>query len=105
MHAMPRGPGKRTLRLVEAATYILGEIQPAPVRAVCYRLFVKELIPNMGKTATNAVSRMLRIAREQGEIPWEWICDDSREPETVAMWDDPDEIIRESVNCFRRNNW
>jgi hypothetical protein len=100
-----RGRGKRTERLIAAAFDILREIQPATVRAVCYRLFVAGLIPSMEKSATNAVSRALRVAREEREVPWEWICDESREAETVTLWQDPDEIIRDSVNHFRRDNW
>jgi hypothetical protein len=47
----------------------LSEIQPATVRAVCYKLFVGGLIKSMKKTETNKVSRALVLAREQDEIP------------------------------------
>jgi hypothetical protein len=94
-----RGKGKRTLRLIEAAYEILSQIQPATVRAVCYRLFVRGLIPNMGKSATNAVSRTLTRAREEGRIRWDWIVDDSREAEHAATWSSPDELIRAAVRA------
>jgi hypothetical protein len=66
---MPRGRTQRTRDLIAAAAGILAEIQPATVRAVCYRLFVAGLLPNMGKSATNGVSSQLVYAREAGLIP------------------------------------
>ena len=102
---MKRGQGKRTLRLVAAASDILEEIQPASVRAVCYRLFVAGLIQNMSKCSTNSVSRMLTTAREQGAIPWRWIVDESREAERAMCWSSPDAIIRAAVDGYRRDYW
>jgi hypothetical protein len=67
---MSRGRSQRSKDLIEAAHAILSEIQPATVRAVCYRLFVARLIPSMAKTETNKVSRLLTLAREDDEIPW-----------------------------------
>jgi hypothetical protein len=100
-----RGRGSRTLSLIAAMTDILQQIQPASVRAVCYRLFVRSLIPNMCKSSTNSVSRLLTITREEGEIPWEWIVDESREAESVSSWSNPDEIISAAVRGYRRDYW
>jgi hypothetical protein len=102
---MSRGKGKRSTDLVAKAEEILSEIEPASVRALCYRLFVAGLIPNMGKSATNGVSRLLRIAREDGDIPWEWIVDESREAETSGRWESPDEMINTFVRGYRRDYW
>lgn len=102
---MSRGLSKRTLELIEASTEILAEIEPASVRAVCYRLFVRKLIAEMTKNETNKVSRMLTKAREDYTIPWEWIVDESREAETAHRWTNPDEIIRSAVRGYRRDYW
>lgn len=102
---MSRGRGKRSTELVTAAETILEEIQPASVRALCYRLFVAGLILDMGKSSTNGVSRLMRIAREDEEVPWEWIVDESRKAETVSLWANPDAIIRAAVRGYRRNYW
>jgi len=102
---MSRGKGKRSIALVEAAYKILGEIEPASIRALCYRLFVAGLIQDMSKSSTNTVSRLIRIAREEGEIPWGWIVDESREAERVTSWKNPDEIIRAAVHSYRRDYW
>ena len=102
---MSRGRGTRTLRLIATARDILKEIQPATVRAVCYRLFVAGLTQNMSKSCTNSVSRLLKLAREEGDIPWRWIVDESREAETATLWSNPDQIIRAAVRGYRRDYW
>ncbi len=102
---MARGRSKATLELVAAARAILETERPATVRGICYQLFTRGLIPNMGKNATARVSRILTDARERGEIPWEWIVDETRAPERTSVWNSPDEIIRATVNGYRRDYW
>ena len=84
-----RGKSPRSLALIEAARTILEEIQPASVRAVCYRLFTMTLIPSMAKTSTSRVSKQITWAREHGLIPWDWIVDETREAERVNAWENP----------------
>src|SRR5688500_15523445 len=86
-----RGKSAKSLELIEAAYEILAEIHPASVRAVCYQLFVRKLIPDMGKNATARVSTQLTDAREQGIIPWSWIVDEARRVERAGVWDDPEQ--------------
>ena len=68
-----RGKSAASLILIEASRRILSEIQPASVRAVCYRLFIEGLIPSMVKSNTSKVGVQLVYARECGIIPWAWI--------------------------------
>lgn len=100
-----RGKSQRSITIIDAAKRILKEIQPASVRAVCYRLFVEKLIPNMGKASTNKVGQQLVWAREQGTIPWEWIVDETRGVERTQLWTNPDEIINTVVRGYRRDYW
>jgi hypothetical protein len=102
---MSRGKSKRTLQVLAAVIEILREIQPASVRAVCYQLFGAKLLRDMGKSSTNSISRLLTIAREEKQIPWSWIVDESREAETASRWSGPDEIIRAAVTTYRRDQW
>ena len=62
---MPRGKTAKSLALIDACADILQEMQPATVRAVCYQLFIRHLLPSMAKTYTNRVSTQLVYAREQ----------------------------------------
>jgi len=107
MNAVRRGRGRALASdtIIDAAHTILAEIQPATVRAVCYRLFSAGLIPDMGKNSTQKVSRLLVAAREEGIIDWEWIVDETRAPERVASWDNPDSIIRAAVSQYRKDYW
>lgn len=102
---MARGKSKSSLALVDAAVEILREINPATVRAVCYRLFTAGLIPNMSKNSTNRVGVQLVWARENGLLPWEWIVDETREAERVNLWSSTAAIIDAAVRSYRRDNW
>lgn len=100
-----RGKARSTIELIEACHEILDEIQPASVRAVCYRLFTMGLIPDMSKGSTNKVSKVLVSAREDGTIPWEWIVDETREAERPGTWSNPNAIIDAAVRQYRRDYW
>ncbi|AVP59051.1 hypothetical protein C7H73_08860 [Pulveribacter suum] len=93
------------MEIIKASIRILEEIQPASVRAVCYRLFTEKLIPNMSKGSTNAVGTQLVYARENGLIPWEWIVDETREAERTSSWSNPESIIGAAVRQYRKDYW
>src|SRR5215468_2804312 len=59
----------------------------------------------MAKSETNKISRLLRIARETGQIPWEWIVDESRDAERVSSWDNPQAFAEAVVTSYRRDYW
>jgi hypothetical protein len=82
-----------------------GEIQPATVRAVCYRLFVAGAIASMAKSETQKVSRLLTTGRENGNIPWEWIVDETREVESTPCWADPASFAHSVMRGYRRDKW
>src|ERR687884_1837551 len=102
---MPRAKTKRSLALIEASRAILAEIQPATIRAVCYRLFVAGLISSMAKSNTNRVSRQLVYAREQGLIPWAWVVDETRDLERRQSWANPEAYIKTVQRAYRRDYW
>lgn len=102
---MPRGKAQASIALIDAAAEILSEIQPATVRAACYRLFAAGLIPSMKKGATDRVSKQLVWARENGHIPWGWIVDETRHAERAAVWDSINERIESATRYYRRDNW
>ena len=100
-----RGRSQRSKDIIVASYEILEEIKPATVRAVCYKLFVRRLIDSMAKSETNKISRLLRLAREYDEIPWEWIVDETREAERVSVWNNPQAYARAVVKSYRRDYW
>ena len=102
---MGRGRSDASYRLTEAAYQILYLIHPCSVRAVCYQLFVKGYIANMGKNETNKVSRNLRDAREWGIIPWDWIVDDTRPTHCVSSWENPEDYAEAVKASYRKDLW
>jgi hypothetical protein len=100
-----RGKAQKNLDLIEAAIRIYREIQPASVRACCYRLLVEGLIPSMEKKHTARVSKQLTDARESGELPWEWVVDEGRRAERIGTWQNPEAIIDAAVRGYRRDHW
>lgn len=100
---MPRGKSHQSTQLIRACAQILREIQPASVRAVCYRLFVQGVIPDMSRGSTNRVGTQLVYARKQRLIPWGWIVDETREAERVPSWDDPAQFSETVKRAYRRD--
>ena len=100
-----RGLGKNSLNLIKAMEEIVAAAQPITGRGVGYKLFVKKLIPSMKTNDMQRVYRLLKEAREQGIIPWDWIVDESRQLEKTASWNDPDEYTRTMINAYRRDYW
>lgn len=102
---MGRGKHQASLDLIAVAREILEEVQPATVRACCYRLFVGGVIPDMSKASTQRVSMQLTWAREHDRIPWDWIVDETREAERVSSWNDPRSFIDTVRRSYRKDLW
>jgi hypothetical protein len=102
---MGRGRSAATKELLQAAVEILEEIQPATVRGVCYRLFSAGYLPSMEKGSTDKLSNLLARAREDGDVPWEWIVDDGRRPQRPGVWSSPTVFADAVTQSFRLNPW
>jgi hypothetical protein len=107
---MPRGLSDKRKQMTQAAYEIAEERQPITVREIAYVLFeLYGMIPDMSKASTNKVSEMLRKARENGVIPWEWIVDGSRSGRAYnhGGFDSPvhyaDTIL--ALNNYRKDYW
>jgi hypothetical protein len=87
-----RGRAQKSLELIQAMHAIAEASQPITGRGVGYKLFTKGLIPSMSKRDMKPVYRLLKEAREEGIIPWEWIVDDFLQSR---------EIIRNDSDCQR----
>ncbi len=59
----------------------------------------------MEKANTNMVSRLLVWARENGELRWEWVVDETRRPERIASWSNPAQLLNAAVRQYRRDYW
>jgi hypothetical protein len=100
-----RGMAQHSLDLIEAMHAAAESAQPITGRGIGYKLFTAGLIPSMARAEMQRVYRLLRLAREQGDIPWEWIVDETRALERTPTWDDPAEYARATIRNYRRDFW
>jgi hypothetical protein len=100
-----RGLAAKSKALIEQSCGILEQIQPATVRGVCYQLFTRGVIASMRTGETQKVSRLLVHAREQGIVPWDWIVDETREPERIATWRNLADYGETIARCYRKDFW
>src|SRR5262245_7821002 len=100
-----RGMAQRSLDLIEAMRTTVAVIQPVTGRGVGYKLFIANLIASMSRSDMQRVYRLLLIAREQGDIPWESIVDETRELERVATWTNPAKYAECVARSYRRDFW
>jgi hypothetical protein len=96
-----RGRNKATIALIEAIYKIAEEIHPATGRGIGYKLFAAGLISGMSEMPK--VYRALKVAREDGTIPWEWIIDETRELELISTWRNPKHCA--GGFFYRRDLW
>jgi hypothetical protein len=99
---------RASLDLIEAMYDAAEAAQPITGRGIGYKLFTNPAGPLIASMSTNdmqKVYRLLRIAREQGDIPWEWIVDETRELERTATWADPAQYARCVAQSYRRDFW
>ena len=100
-----RGMARRSLDLIEAMHAAAEAAQPITGRGVGYKLFTARLIPSMATNEMQRVYRLLKQAREQGTIPWEWIVDETRSLERTSTWADPTAYARCVARSYRRDFW
>jgi hypothetical protein len=96
-----RGRNKATIKLVEAMYKIAEDAHPITGRGIGYKLFAAGLIGGMSEM--NKVYRALKVAREEGDIPWEWIVDETRDLELISMWRNGAQFARGYF--YRRDLW
>jgi hypothetical protein len=102
---MGRGRAQQSLDIIKAMHDIAETAQPITGRGVDYKLFSLNLIPSMSKNDMQRVYRLLKEAREEGLIPWDWIVDETRSLEKVATWNDAAAYMRATARDYRRDFW
>jgi len=94
----------KTLAMLDVAQEVLRETHPMTVRQVYYQLVSRQVIEN-NRGQYQAVSNLLRDARKDGAIPWDWIEDRTRRPRPVTMWDDLADFVETVRRAYRRDVW
>ena len=100
-----RGMAQRSLDLIEAMYAMAEAAQPITGRGIGYKLFTAGLIPSMATPEMQRVYRLLKEAREQGIIPWEWIVDETRASSGSQPGTIPPHYARCVARSYRRDFW
>ena len=100
-----RGMAQASLDLIDVMYADAEAAQPITGRGIGYKLFTRGLIPLMKVNPMQKVYRLLRLAREQGIIPWEWIVDETRSLEQVSTWRNPAAFVHTVRNAYRLDFW
>lgn len=100
-----RGMAQASIDLIAAMSIAAEAAHPITGRGIGYKLFTAGLIPSMDRAPMQRVYRLLREAREQGLIPWDWIVDETRELERRSSWVDPAAFVRTVSRAYRRDFW
>jgi hypothetical protein len=100
-----RGRAKSSLELIDAMYNAAEAAQPITGRGIGYKLFTAGLIPSMSRNDMQRVYRLLKEAREEGTIPWEWIVDETRSLERTSTWANPEAYARAVARSYRRDFW
>jgi hypothetical protein len=101
---MAQGTWQKTRKLIEQARVVLEAENPMTVRQCFYRLVSQRVLRNSRKDYQK-LSRVLTLAREQGEIPFDWIVDRSRPTYATSVWDDPKDYMATCKLGYRKDYW
>jgi hypothetical protein len=94
---------QRSLHLITAMLDAAKAAHPITGRGIGYKLFSGKFIASMAVKDMRAVYRLLKLAREEGMMPWGWIVDETRAMERAAVWSDAAEYARVVAQSYRRD--
>jgi hypothetical protein len=78
---------------------------PMTVRQVFYRLVSEVAIGKTEAEYLKTVVRLLTIMRRDGEIPWDWIIDNSRTVRKPYTYSDFDAALEHFLKTYRLSAW
>src|SRR5262245_44469842 len=98
-----RGMARRSLDLIEAMHAIAKAPKPITGRGIVFKTCTDGLIPSLERPEMARVYRLLKEARERGDIAWSWIVDETRELERVSTWANPAAYALCVARSYRRD--
>jgi hypothetical protein len=90
--------------LVDGATDILQRERPMTLRQLFYRCITFELLEN-NDSQYNTLMRYMRLVRENGDVPRNWLVDRTRERIEPQTYSDLGEYLEAVRHSYRRNFW
>ncbi|MGA8698844.1 MAG: hypothetical protein WB689_34430, partial [Xanthobacteraceae bacterium] len=97
---------KATVTSIRAAIRkILEEDHPQTVRQVFYALTVRGVIKKQEIEYHRTVIRLLVEMRENGDVPFDWIADNTRWMRKPSTFTSPGEMLHAGAKGYRRDLW
>jgi hypothetical protein len=95
---------KAQIDAIRTAIYDIVEAdRPMTVRQVFYQCVVRSLIEKTEAEYDGTVGRLLREMRLNGELPYEWIVDESRRRRVTQTYANPAEALDDCARYYRRS--
>src|SRR5208282_4914226 len=101
----PKNPHTKTREMCQLIKDILEQYHPYGVRGIGYQLINRYGYSKEGDTTFDKVERQVRIMRLSGEIPFDWIIDESRQIEAPRWWTSPQELLKAAADQYRAPLW
>lgn len=101
---MGRGRSDVTKGIVARAHGILEAENPMTLRQLFYRLVSVRALENR-QADYQRLSRIMTVARDRGEVPFEWIVDRSRPEYEPDPFKNPAEYAERIKRAYRRDYW
>ena len=101
---MPRGKTSKT-KYREKLIYMWAmEHHPVTVRQLFYRLSVLDAVPK-NESGCKTVGRICAQMRRDGELPFEWIADNTRWQRKPRTYNSLEDALTNTAQIYRRNLW
>ncbi len=98
-----RGRSAATIELGQTARDVLAESEYAmTLRHLYYRLVAQGAIPK-DHTSYIKLGRVMRLLREDGTVPWEWLVDHVRSVIRRRTWDGVEDMLGDTAELYRRD--
>ncbi len=95
---------QETKTLNDGLVELVKEYGPIGVRGLYYRAVCAGLVEKTEKEY-GKVQRALATLRISGDIDWDMITDCSRNVQSVAVWDNINDIVSSAVQQFKLDTW
>jgi hypothetical protein len=84
---------------------VVQEIQPATVRQIFYQMVSRGLIEKTEAAYKNIVVRLLTEMRLEGELPFDWVADNTRWMRKPRTFSSAEAAIKRTAEAYRRSIW
>lgn len=99
-----RRTGGEMIALKTVIVDVLGEIAPATVRQCYYQLVSRGAIAKT-EAAYKTVVRLLTVMRRAGEVPFDWIADNTRWQRKPRTYSGLSQLLSDTARLYRRSVW